>query len=452
MNFNNSQSKKVNFSVKEEIISADINQISELLHQLVKDFNVNAIYGVNNVYDIPSPADAGCIISGMELSLHLDGSYYIKVASGVMLFNDETSTYAGSLVNVPETLVPVTPPISGTDIYFLDMAYTEVVDPATETRHYYNDTTFYVNDFTANTSTLPQIVFTLTPAPSVAPAVGSVRVARIDVTSVPDRDPAPVYTLPHIWNIQDWPGTPHTFNSTEIMTLSDSLASIRAEIVSILGSGANWYDTPTATLVALRSSMTSAAAIISAIASGLIDCIKLDTVGVSTISFPAGTTTLWVRAWGPGGAAGTSSLAPAGCGGSGAYVEQIIPLASTAPVPYTVAAGSSGLPTLFGGAPHAFLITAGGGGNGTNATAGPVHGTEGAGGVGTSVGGLGTGIIINGGTNGMRYRKYPATPGYYQNATWFTAPGFSFYGCGGSWVQNAAGEGGMQGLILVAWA
>jgi len=408
------------------------------MHQIIKDFNINAIQDISTGY-----TSYGCIVSGCTLELTSGPPYYIQINSGVLLFNTNASEdYDGSLVEIPTTSFSpaVTVPPSGSTDYWLDISYTEVVDPATESRYRFDVASSTIQGFSASTSTLPGLDFSLNS--SASPAAGYVRFAKVTVNDDATIDP-PVYELPRIWELDGWPGaSSHTFDSTKTQTLADSLSSIRAELKAILGSGSNWYDAPASSLATLNTDMAAIESTINAISATSRSCIvyKYTENSLTPFIVPAGIKTLRARLWGQGGKAGSSNAVYlGGRGGSGAYIEEVMTVTPGQSISFYVGhSGDGSQATVFG------TLTAGAGGDGTDA----VFNTGVDGADGTVSGGT---FISLTGDNGAIYRKYPNASIAGQDSRHLTSAKYGLVGSGGMWNFNAPGSSGLPGLIMVSW-
>jgi hypothetical protein len=267
-------SKKVNFSPAQEVLSTDLNTLSTYLHQIIKDFNINVFGSSSTTTTSPSNGLAvvqntnigGAIVSGMAVTGPTGGN--MVVAPGLFLCaisnGDSSTNYSGTLVNYLTSSPSLSSNPAGAGNWVvgaIDITYTEVSGDSI-VRNFYDLTDNTVDALSTFVDTKPNIstvitwgtpvVLTSTPTAPALPS-GATRLATFFITNLGIVSSLQ-YVLPYIWNLQNWPnGDTHTFNPANSQTLSDSLSAIRAEIVSILGPTANWYDTPATTIAALNT-------------------------------------------------------------------------------------------------------------------------------------------------------------------------------------------------------
>lgn len=268
------QSRKVNVSQKQEVISEDLNKISSYLHQIIKDFHIQAFQGTQSASSsgIASP-NPGCIINGCTVTLSSGGSPTVSVASGLVLFSppvDGTAgdNYSGSLCllagGAPVGSISV--PASGyRTCYAIDILYAESTDLLTTQRNFYNTVNDTVSPSLTPVTTLPTVYVILTagtptatpttpPEPSLTNGYTRLSTFWVDTAGTLSNL---TYLLPYIWNIQGWPGTANTFENTNIKTLADSLSAMRAQLSAIIGAPtAKWYDVIPVTLYDLFNNPT----------------------------------------------------------------------------------------------------------------------------------------------------------------------------------------------------
>jgi len=451
--------QKANFTATEEVTSQDLNSISTLVHQLAKDFNVNVFQGKQTGYAYP-----GCILSGCKVSITPGAPASVVVSPGILMFSLDTDpkNYSGSLLQISSTPLSVQPPTSGVQQYFIDVTYTEGLDPTLAYRNVYSQVTQ-----TSGLQSIPTLTSSIqTPSTVVLslqnePSLGYTRLGQFSLDSSGAVYSAFTYALPFVWNVQNWPGTPHASNLNTTMTLADSLSAIRAALAEILGPSSKWYDAPITDIQSSVSTITAMNAQISSLQGGVRD-IKLYGAGSGNITIAAGVTRLWVRCWGAGGNGGSSSyfsgiLSLGGGGGGGGYCESFIPVSTGNIFPYVVGSGGSLTPTTIDfSSIGATLMSAGAGTNGQVGLTGPSAwgGTNGVGGVATG------GTINIRGTNGTNggYIGGPADANNLNARLGMTATngGFSFnmlgeYGHGGFGGPSTGGAGspGGSGCLLV---
>ncbi|VVB53191.1 Uncharacterised protein [uncultured archaeon] len=445
MDLNNPNSSKVNFSPKQEITSSDLNKVSSLLHKLFKDFTIQALQ------ESQDPTNFGCIVSGCGISLTGGPSYNIYLDTGVVVFNTSIpGDYTGTLVNTPSDLFAVTLPMSGSDIYYIDLAYSEILDPATSARRVFDTVNNIVIPASLSVSTVPQVLYSLVPAPSTGPATGYVRLAQVEVFY--DATVSVTYVTPRIWDAVLWPGTPNTFDSDQIKTLADSIATIKAQLKYILGAPNEWYSVAAADLPTLATMISILIANINALTSGFKSVKKLTKAdnGSSPYVVPTGIHRILVKMWGGGGGGGaTLYLNAGGRGGAGAYLEHIFNVTPGQTINFSV--GSGGPDST----------------NGTSTSFGPVGGVTPVAGFGGH-GGIfsdtdGTPGTVSGGSFEVMDNGRGVMGGVYhqlfhpnENTTRYAPNGFAYYGGGGlrgfytgSIVTPSPGFPGGDGLILI---
>jgi len=232
---------KVNVSPTQEVISLDLNNISNYLHQIIKDFNLNVF--ANSYGTATGNTQGGCIVNGMNVTGTVASS--VNISSGLLIFSaypDTGSTaFSGTLVQFPGIGLSIDFPGSNSWIVGIDIPYTEIPDSTLTYRNFYNVTGDTVQSQATSVSTVPTIGTILTPngAASVSPvpppvSAGCIRVANITVNSTANITNIS-YTLPFIWNAQGWPGgTPG--NVANLLTLNDSLSAIRFQLNQIISS------------------------------------------------------------------------------------------------------------------------------------------------------------------------------------------------------------------------
>lgn len=445
MDLNNPNSSKINFSSKQEITAGDLNKVSNLLHKIIKDFNVQALQ------EKQDPTNYGCVVSGCGISLSAGPSYNILLDSGVIVFNTASpGDYTGTIVNVPPDSFPVTIPGSGSDIYYIDAAYSEINDPSTSVRRIFDTVNNIVVPTSLSVSTVPQVLFSLTPAPSASPATGYIRLAQVEVF-----DSAVIsvtYITPRIWDAVTWPGTPNTFDPDQIRTVADSIATIKAQLKYILGAPNEWYSVAAADLPTLATMLSTLLTNISGSTGGFkfVKQLKVTDNGSSPYIVPAGVHRILVKMWGGGGGGGASfKLNAGGRGGAGAYLEHIFDVSPGQSIPFFVGAGglnsTDGSATSFGPVSGVTPV-AGGGGHGGVYT--DTDGTPG---------------VVSGGTFEVMDNGRGVMGGVYRQAysptaeinSRYTPNGFPYFGGGGtrgSWSGTLApvpGQAGANGLIQI---
>lgn len=442
MTFINPKIRKVNFSPLQELLASDINRMSALLHKIFKDFNTQVLE------ENESLTRWGCIIDGCGITY---AGGYINVDSGVVLFNTGTGgDYDGTIAQVFGSSIPFTLPVSGTLTYYLDMAYTEV-SPAIDTRHVFNPSNDIVINSSVATTTVPSVPLAI--VTSSGPAPGSIRLANFVVNS--SGLVSVTYETPKIWEMSAWPGTAHTFDSTQIKTLAQSLASIKAEIASILGASANWSDAPVATLQTLKSQLDYIQSVLDSIPGGYRTLIELKPSNnyLGTVTLPSNTYRIHVKLWGGGGGGGYTGNDPMGSnaggrGGLGGYAEDVFNVSPGQSIPFSVGAGGSGGDAYNNGTAGGdtqlgpiggITIFAGGGGGGTSHS--DVTGAQGQPNNAT--------IYVYGfvGGSGNHYRKLVHAYDIYSH--FYGADGM-YPGSGGDpGIQSWNGNAGADGLIQI---
>ncbi len=286
--------QKTKVSVNQEVLSSDLNDVSTYLHQLIKDFNVNVFQ-----YSQDGGTTTGCIISGLKITWDSANPDEVTLGQGVGMFSikSEPGTYPPPVTNPagyngslfenwdPFELTGLAANASNPRIAAIDFRYREADSPNQVTRNFIQPGTppTIVAQSTPVTTeptfyddvSFPQREFTLklgTPAGSPMPPTltdGYIRIATFTIPSGPSvviptvggDGTAPttlVYSLPYIWNIQGWPGTPNTFDQDDFKTLADSLGAIRAQLSAIIGADTDkWYDVPPASLTSLLGNNTN---------------------------------------------------------------------------------------------------------------------------------------------------------------------------------------------------
>lgn len=249
----NSPDSKVNVSPTQEVISLDLNNISNYLHQIIKDFNLNVF--ANSFGTSAGNTQGGCIVNGMVVSGANASS--VAVAPGLLIFSAFPDTgntaYSGTLVNFTGTTLTLPFPGANSWIVGIDIPYSETPTTTLTYRNFYNVIGDTVQNQATAVTTVPTIGTILTPngvasASPVAPAVsaGCVRVANVTVNNI-GVVTAINYVLPYIWNAQGWPGgTPGDI--TKLLTLNDSLSAVRYQlnqIVSAVGTTTDVLGVPT---------------------------------------------------------------------------------------------------------------------------------------------------------------------------------------------------------------
>lgn len=463
-------SRKIQFTDTEEVTSSDLNTLSGLLHQLARDFNINVFQGKQAGFAYP-----GCILNGCKVSItpgSLEVPALVDVSAGLVLFSldNDPNNYSGSLLPIPPTTLSAVAPTSGTQDYFIDITYFEALDPSSfETRNVYSQVTQ-----TAGPQTIPTLTSNFPPTPPILlssqpnPNSGYTRLGKFTLDSTGAViSPGFTYTLPYIWNLQNWPGNPHEANLSTTLTLADSLSAIRAAIADILGPTSKWYEAPAININNAVIEINDIQAQIDFLKFG-VKSISFYGPGSGNITVPAGVSRMWVRCWGPGGDGAPTSITNGvnigfgGAGGGGGYVESIIPVTPGNVFPYYVGNHGSGIGTAVDCTSIGYpKMDATCGGNGQDLsiayTQPNVTITGGAGGAGGSASG-GT-LNVNGTAGGNGWG--PGDPSYYGNMharLGATAPtgGFTFsclgyYGRGGfaGPATGGAGSPGGTGCLLI---
>jgi hypothetical protein len=410
MNTFPTNSKKMYFSEAEEITSADLNNLSKYLHQIIKDFNVNVFQGQQSGAAYP-----GCIINGLVVTLNSGVNPTVSVGPGMLLFSllstdpTDTNNYSGSIYAIEADTAPtgaIKKPASGETLYAIDIQYNESLNPVTETRNSYSDVSETGGPLAISTTSLNNVTSTLSMVLSTEPPKdGYTRLCEFTVNSSGTLSNL-TYILPFIWNLQNWPGTPHSANLDTTHTLADSLSAIRAEISAILGPSSKWYNTPSTDLATAVTDIATLRTTALTYPKGVKAIYFYGVTGAITpFTVPAGIKRLWVRLWGPGGSGGASTYVGSaryagGGGGGGGYVEDIFDVTPGEIINYFVAAGNSGSPTVFYKTPTSLIAGAGGtGADGVSAA--PYYGTWGLG--GTASGGSFNVPGLRGGHGGYLY-------------------------------------------------
>jgi len=468
--------RKLKFTDTEEVISKDLNDISTYLHQIIKDFNINVFQGQQ------IGSQPGCIISGCKVNL-VSGTYpYVDVGPGLLMFSvpasDSTDmlNFSGSLYPLEDTVVPFgtisLAPSGGTVTYAIDVRYVEVLDQNLSTRNVYSPVTktsgpTLVSATTLNDSTSDySVIFSVASQPIAG-------YARLGTFTVDDSGNLSDfnYTLPFIWNIQNWPGVPNTFDLTLTKTLADSLSAIRAQLAAIVGPTSKWYTVPPTDIDTAATDIATLSASVAGVVPGIksADIFAAPSNVTLTGSYPVlpGVKRLWVRLWGPGGHGGITNIISGGWviagggGGAGGYVEHIFEVTPGDVIPYqvgglnTVAATTLDLSSIPG---EGGILSAGGG---ANAYAGGQTGHDGEGGAG----GVASGGSFNvngtsGGNGSFLYNAggygYEVFGRYSRYGIAIPQGGFSFapvgaWGHGGyaGSVNGGVGTNGMPGALII---
>jgi len=440
MNLTNPNSSKVNFSKYQEVTYSDLNDVSTLLHNIVKDFNTQVI---NN----PTGASPHTgLISGCGISLTSGPPYFVQIDPGVLLYNTGTlDSYTGTIVSIPGDTFSVTPPVSGFDTYYLDINYSEIPDSVVP-RNKFNTSTNLVVAHNFSVSTIPQILFSLVPSPSSGPASGYFRFAQV---SVYPTYAVAFYTVPKLWDMNGWPGTANTFDSDQIKTFIDSVSAVKAQLQAVLGPFNNWYSTPTTTLIGLATQLSTLFTNIGNVRSGFksVTSIRVPNNGSSPFVVPSGVYRILIKMWGGGGGGGlTVNTSLGGRGGASGYLENIFNVTPGQTIPFSVGAGGSGSSTggnTSFGPVGGVTAVAGGGGAGSDQT-----GVDGSPGV--TSGGTFNVSISGQGVGGGTYRKIfslsDLAPHFVGNGSYYAGAG----GIGGAYTGGTnAGVNGADGLIEI---
>ncbi|VVB53189.1 Uncharacterised protein [uncultured archaeon] len=461
-------SRKLNFTDTEEVTSADLNSLAALLHQLAKDFNVNFFQGKQAGFGYP-----GCILNGCKVSITPGSPALVSISAGLILFSldNDPNNYSGSLLPIQTTVLNATPPTSGNQEYFVDITYAEALDPDSfETRNVCSEVTrqagaLIIPTLTSNYPPTPVILLSNLPTPKD----GYSRIGKFTLDSTGAIVSQFAYTLPYVWNLQNWPGDPHQANLTTTLTLADSLSAIRAAIADILGPTSKWYEAPAININDAVTEVNNIQAQINVLQTGVKSIVSYGP-GSGNITVPAGVSRMWVRCWGPGGDGAPTVITNGvnvgfgGAGGGGGYVEGIVPVTPGNVFPYYVGNNGSGIGTAVDFTSIGYpKMDATCGGNGQNLTVTytgsppSVTITGGQGGAGGSASG-GT-LNVNGTKGGNGWEA--GDPGYFGNVGarlcigsptgGFPFTGLGFYGRGGfaGPVNGGAGGPGVTGYLLI---
>ncbi len=247
-------SRKVNTSQTQEVISADLNNISKYLHQIIKDFNLN-VFG-NQYGTVAGDVQSGCIVNGMTVTSTNASS--VVIAPGLFIYSayPDNSTdfslshYSGTVVNFAGTTITAPVPGANSWIVGIDIPFVETPNTSLVYRNFYNPTSDQVINQATAVDTLPTIGTiqtnqggaSITPLPPPIPT-GYTRLATLRVYSTGVVTEI-TYMLPFIWTLQNWPGgTPG--DTSKILTLNDSLAAIRYQLNQVITANnlGNWNST-----------------------------------------------------------------------------------------------------------------------------------------------------------------------------------------------------------------
>lgn len=248
--------KQTLVNVDQQVSSSDLNAVSSLLYQIIRNSNLNIT------------SESNVVISGLAVT-YTSGNT-INISAGVALFSvpQTVSTYAGSIYYLNS---PVSPTIAAADhtnnrIDGIDIQYTEV-QGTSQTRNVINPGTGVISPTSVNTQILSTYniqITTGTPSGSpVAPAIpsGFVRLATYEVPF----NSGGTVTVTNITKItqlmfenQTFPGTPNTANQSS--SIADNLAAIRAQLNSIIG-GSNWYNVIPINLTQLTPNFVTASSV-----------------------------------------------------------------------------------------------------------------------------------------------------------------------------------------------
>jgi hypothetical protein len=224
-------------TTNQNISSNDFNALNQIGLSLMKALNVDVL------------AQNSTLISGMTVNwpIAAEPVTYMTVSAGAAFVNlaADPSLYSGALfinsTTQPLTITtadPTNPRIDGIDLIYAETTGTNA------SRDFINPTTGVISSIVTPTRAIPTYTIHITPGTPagspVAPAVtpGGVRLATFQVAPSTGNVSNITYLLPFMWENQTFPGTPNTPNQS--LTLADSLASIRAQLNSIIGAG-NWY-------------------------------------------------------------------------------------------------------------------------------------------------------------------------------------------------------------------
>lgn len=235
----NAADSKVSISPTQEVISLDLNNISNYLHQIIKDFNLNVF--ANSFGTSAGNTQGGCIVNGMTVSGANASS--VTVAPGLFIFSafpdTGTTAYSGTLVNFTGTVLTLPFPGANSWIVGIDIPYLETPTTTLTSRNFYNVIGDTVQNQATAVTTVPTIGTILTPngvagVSPIAPSVsaGCVRVANVTVNSI-GVVTAINYVLPFIWDSQGWPGG-SPGDVTKLLTLNDSLSAVRYQLNQII--------------------------------------------------------------------------------------------------------------------------------------------------------------------------------------------------------------------------
>lgn len=505
-------SAKTNVSDLQEVMSSDLVAVSNNLHQILKDRNTS--FFVNQL----SGYAPGCILTGWVPTFQNFGTglFLILMSEGSGIFNTATDpkNYSGSLVTTGPSTVFSDPTVgnprfsyspAGTYTqYAIDVAYSETTSTGASRTFYRapSDTTYQASPYTRIAPAGGINVYTPAFIAKKGPAATS-----LSQVSVPDPDngysrvftfvvsssavvSGPNYTMPYIWELQEWPGGSRATASANTHCLASALSAIRAQLNDILESNAQsstrkWYDTPPIDLATVSSRITSLQSRISAVVTDAgfksMSVFTFSTshnqTGDNTFLVPIGCTKMYFKLWGPGGNGGSgfckagspNFYAWGGGGGSGAYVEDVMSVTPGQQIPCFVYLGGSGAATVLGS------YSAGAGQNGGDssdnsytvpgqAPTWPHDGIGGLGGVAVAPSGNTTALCINGAPGstlgygeGKGAHQMPCITKFTLDGQMTSPP---LWGCGGgggmglvdSGSSRFSGGTGGDGLAIVYFA
>ena len=248
------------FSSDENVTSGDLNLISAFLMNYNKNF-VNSVISGND-----------CILNGLGLTANTTN---ITLASGFAFYNSPTSNNTitvlnssppttlpmnGSILEIdgPLTLTPSNPHatldrIDGIDLIANQTPTTSAsrnfINPGTGIVTSQSTPTQLIENYVQNPGSSGSNIVITAGTPGATPFIpavpaGYIRLATVYIThgvSLNIVQGNILYTMPYIWELQTFPGTPNTAN--QCMTLSDILSAIKSQLTSITGQS-NWYNLP----------------------------------------------------------------------------------------------------------------------------------------------------------------------------------------------------------------
>jgi hypothetical protein len=257
------------FSSDENVTSGDLNLISAFLMNYNKNF-VNSVISGN-----------GCILNGLGLTANTTN---ITLASGFAFYNSPTSNNTitvlnssppttlpmnGSILEIdgPLTLTPSNPHatldrIDGIDLIANQTPTTSAsrnfINPGTGIVTSQSTPTQLIENYVQNPGSPGSNIVITAGTPGATPFIpavpaGYIRLATVYIThgvSLNIVQGNILYTMPYIWELQTFPGTPNTAN--QCMTLSDMLSAIKYQLNAIIGQN-SWYNAPITNLYSLKT-------------------------------------------------------------------------------------------------------------------------------------------------------------------------------------------------------